>query len=83
MALRFALFICTVRQAAKNGFVNFGAVFKKRKSTHATCAEDKRAIFVARTPKQGCLNAMDDHYKMPMTPNFFSACNTRIRGGRT
>jgi len=70
MALRFALAFLYVQSGKQQKWV-YDQFWQRIQDEypHATCAE--QAGYFRNRDAQGCLNAMVEHNKMPMTPEFF------------
>lgn len=70
MSLRFVLAFLYVQSGKQQKWIydQFWQCIQEKHS-HATCAE--QAGYFRSRDAQGCLNAMVEHNKMPMTPEFF------------
>jgi hypothetical protein len=70
MALRFALAFLYVQSGKRHKWI-YDQFWRCIQEEHplATCAE--QAGYYRSRDAQGCLNAMVEHNKMPMTPQFF------------
>lgn len=70
MSLRFALAFLYVQSGKERKWIydQFWLCIQREHST-ATCAE--QAGYFRSRDAQGCLNAMVEHNRMPMTPEFF------------
>jgi hypothetical protein len=70
MALRFVLAFLYVQSGKQQKWIydQFWCCIQEE-YPHATCTE--QAGYFRNRDAQGCLNAMVEHTKMPMTPEFF------------